>query len=131
MSFHSLKSAIQAADHAISMRDFDRLMDFYADDATLVVKPGMVVTGKDKIKKAFGAIADHFGQKLTVRQGKMEIVEGGDTALVVMKTFLDTVDENGWDLTIVRRASYVFRRSGQGQWLCVVDNSYGTDLLDA
>ena len=131
MTSQALHSVIEAADKAISAEDFDSLMDFYAEDATLVVKPGLAVTGKDAIKKAFVAIAEHFKHKLTVRQGPMEVFEGGDTALVVMKTFLDTVDSDGWDLTLVRRASYVFKRSSEGQWLCTVDNSYGTDLLEA
>ncbi|WP_321446800.1 nuclear transport factor 2 family protein [uncultured Cohaesibacter sp.] len=131
MTSQALHTVIEAADKAISAEDFDSLMDFYAEDATLVVKPGLAVTGKDAIRKAFVAIAEHFKHKLTVRQGPMEVFEGGDTALVVMKTFLDTVDSDGWDLTLVRRASYVFKRSSEGQWLCTVDNSYGTDLLEA
>ncbi|WP_321340538.1 nuclear transport factor 2 family protein [uncultured Cohaesibacter sp.] len=131
MTSQALHSVIEAADKAISAEDFDSLMDFYAEDATLVVKPGLAVTGKEAIRKAFMAIAEHFQHKLTVRQGQMEVFEGGDTALVVMKTFLDTVDSDGWDLTLVRRASYVFKRSSEGQWLCTVDNSYGTDLLEA
>ncbi|MEI4139917.1 DUF4440 domain-containing protein, partial [Klebsiella pneumoniae] len=28
-----------------------------------------------------------------------------------------------------RRATYVFQKQGE-RWLCTVDNSYGTDLLD-
>jgi ketosteroid isomerase-like protein len=31
----------------------------------------------------------------------------------------------------LRRATYVFRRSNSGKWLCAIDNSYGTDLLGA
>ncbi len=131
MTSQALQTVIEAADRAISAEDFDGLMTFYAEDATLVVQPGMAVTGKTRIRKAFEAIADHFNHRLTVRQGPMEVFEGGDTALVVMKTFLDTVDSDGWDLTLVRRASYVFKRSDSGEWLCTVDNSYGTDLLDS
>ncbi|WP_319498007.1 nuclear transport factor 2 family protein [uncultured Cohaesibacter sp.] len=124
MTSQALQTVIEAADRAISAEDFDGLMAFYAEDATLVVQPGMAVTGKARIRKAFVAIADHFNHRLTVRQGPMQVIEGGDTALVVMKTFLDTVDSDGWDLTLVRRASYVFKRSDDGEWLCTVDNSY-------
>lgn len=31
---------------------------------------------------------------------------------------------------VTRRATYVFRHQ-EGRWLCTVDNSYGTDLLDS
>jgi len=31
---------------------------------------------------------------------------------------------------MTRRATYVFKKSAGGKWLCAIDNSYGTDLLD-
>ena len=43
MSQHPLRTLIETCDAAISRRDFDALMAFYAEDAALVVKPGMVV----------------------------------------------------------------------------------------
>ena len=43
MSPHPLRTLIETCDAAISRRDFDALMAFYAEDAALVVKPGMVV----------------------------------------------------------------------------------------
>ena len=55
MSDHPLKALIEAADRSISAKDFDGLMRFYADDATLVVKAGMCAKGKDQIRKAFSS----------------------------------------------------------------------------
>ncbi len=82
------------------------------------------------IQKAFVAIAAHFKNQMKVPQGEMKVIEGGDTALVIMETVLDTVDAEGADVSIVRRATYVFRKTDAGKWLCVIDNSYGTTLLD-
>ena len=127
MADHELRQLIEAADRAITAEDFDGLMDFYAEDATLVVKPGLTATGKAEIRKAFVAIAAHFKNALKVRQGRMEVVEGADTALVLMETLLDI---EGQPEPIVRRATYVFRKAADGRWLCAVDNSYGTALLD-
>lgn len=39
MSPHPLRTLIETCDAAISRRDFDALMAFYAEDAALVVKP--------------------------------------------------------------------------------------------
>jgi uncharacterized protein (TIGR02246 family) len=130
MAHHPLESVIRAADAAITAEDFDALMAFYADDATLVVKPGLHVTGKDQIRAAFVKIADYVKHSLVVRQGRMHVIEGGDTALVIMESLLDYV-EAGADVSVARRATYVFRREADGRWVCTVDNSYGTDLLDA
>jgi uncharacterized protein (TIGR02246 family) len=130
MEHQQIKRAIEAADKAITKEDFDSLMEFYADDAALVIKPGMVAKGKEHIRKAFIAIAEHFGHKLVVKQGKMQVIQGGNTALVIMETILETIDPAGVPLRITRRATYVFREESDGKWLCVVDNSYGTDLLE-
>lgn len=131
MESHPLKQLIEAADKAITEENFDALMEFYANDATLVIQPGMVVTGKEQIRKAFVAIAEYFNHSLVIKQGKMEIVLGGDTALVIMETIIENVDSTGVKNCLSRRATYVFRKDPVGKWLCVIDNSYGTDLLSA
>lgn len=127
MTRHDTLTLIERADAAITAEDFDTLMRFYTEDAVLVVEPGRIATGKRQIRQAFEAIARHFGNALTVTQGDAEVIEGGDTALVVMETHLHV----GEAAPITRRATYVFRRDAGGGWLCTVDNSYGTDLLDA
>ncbi len=124
-----LKETIQAADRAITSERFDDLMTFYTGDARLVVKPGLTVTGKDNIRRAFVAIAEHFKHSIVVTQGKMQVIPAGDTALVIMETLLQATDTSGAKTEITRRATYVFRYIEQ-QWLCAVDNSYGTTLLD-
>ena len=129
MAPHPLEQLIRAADAAITAEDFDALMDFYADDATLVVKPGLNVTGKDNIRAAFVRIADYVQHSLVVGQGRMDVIEGGDTALVIMESTLNYVDA-GAKVDVTRRATYVFRREAGGRWVCTVDNSYGTALLD-
>src|SRR5829696_250955 len=126
MVFHPLKQVIEAADRAITAEDFDALMDFYADDATLVVKPGLNAVGKEQIRRAFVAIADYFDHSLVVKQGKMVVLEGGDTALVIMESILETIGKDGMPSSMTRQGTYVFRKSATGKWLCVVDNSYGT-----
>lgn len=130
MKPHPIREIIEACDKAISERDFDALMRYYAEDAALVIKPGMVARGKDDIRKAFVAIADYFKNQLVVEQGNMQVIEGGGDALVIMETVLHYPDEQGSIVTTTRRATYVFRKDADGNWLCTVDNSYGTTLLD-
>ena len=126
---HPLHQIIKACDRAISAKDFDALMEYYAEDAALVVKPGMIVRGKDNIRNAFISIADYIQEQLTVKQGEMQIIEGGGDALVIMETQLFFPDELGGTTEITRRATYVFRQEND-RWLCTIDNSYGTSVLD-
>ncbi|MCW2487821.1 nuclear transport factor 2 family protein [Candidatus Symbiopectobacterium sp. NZEC127] len=131
MHSHPLRHIIESCDVAISKRDFDSLMDHYSEDAALVVKPGMIVKGKENIRKAFIAISDYFQDQLVVKQGEMQVIEGGGNALVIMETLLRFPDGQGGTVETTRRATYVFRQESDNRWLCAIDNSYGTDLLNA
>jgi uncharacterized protein (TIGR02246 family) len=125
MNRHPIELLIEKADSAINQEDFDTLIDIYSDDAVLVIKPGMNATGKAQIRKAFEAIATHFNHKLDVKQAGMKILESDDTALVLAKTVVSTPDM----APISRNATYVFKKNPGGDWLCVIDNSYGHELF--
>lgn len=125
MTRHPVETQIERADVAINREDFDTLMDIYSDDAVLVVKPGTNAVGKVQIRKAMEAIAAHFKHTLDVRQAGMRILESGDTALVLART---VVSASGMP-TVERSATYVFKRHANGSWLCMIDNSYGHELL--
>lgn len=130
MHAHPLRQIVEACDRAITAKDYDALMENYSEDAALVVKPGMIVKGKDNIRNAFIAISDYFQDRLVVEQGEMQVVEGGGNALVIMETVLRFPDGDGGTVETTRRATYVFRQESDGRWLCTIDNSYGTSLLD-
>lgn len=123
-----LKDIISACDLAIQNEDFDTLMNYYSEDDVLVVKPGMIARGKEEIKKAFITIANDFNHHIVPTQGKMILLEAGDTVLVLSQILLDS-DKKFSEYAMERRATYVFKKNAQGEWLCVIDNSYGTDLI--
>lgn len=124
-----IKHLINAADIAIKEERFDDLMDFYTDDAVLVVKPGLEAKGKESIKKAFIKIAEYFKNSVVPTQGKMLMIEAGDTVLVLSQTLLEADNKGESEYSMDRRATYVFRNVNK-KWLCAIDNSYGTTLLD-
>lgn len=129
MFTHPIKALIAAADDAINREDFDSLMDFYTEDATLVVVPGRVASGKEEIRSAFVAIAAHFQHTLLVSQGDLIVIEAGDTALVIAQTSVRANMKTAAPIMETRNATYVFKRGAGGQWRCIVDNSYGASLL--
>ncbi len=124
---HPLEELIASADAAIVGEDFDALLEFYADDGVLVVKPGLTVTGKPSIRKAFERIAEHLAHSVQVRQAGMVVLESGDTALVLAKTIVSASNLPA----VTRNSTYVFRKDGGGRWRCAIDNSYGHELLSA
>ena len=124
-----IKMLIASADKAIKEEKFDDLMDFYTDDAVLVVRPGLEAKGKEAIKEAFIKIAAYFKNSVVPTQGKMLMIEAGDTVLVLSQTLLDADNKETSEYSMDRRATYVYRKI-DGKWLCAIDNSYGTTLLD-
>ena len=124
-----IKDLIAQADKAIKEERFDDLMEFYTDDAVLVVKQGLEAKGKEAIKKAFIKIAEYFKNSVVPTQGNMLMLEAGDTVLVLSQTLLDAENKDTSDYSMDRRATYVYRNVN-GKWLCAIDNSYGTTLLD-
>ncbi|MES2901588.1 MAG: SgcJ/EcaC family oxidoreductase [Pseudomonadota bacterium] len=129
MQNHPINAMIAAADDAINREDFDALMDFYTEDATLVVVPGRAANGKEEIRRAFVALAEHYQHTLIVTQGDMIVIEAGDTALVIAQTNVRANLNTGAPTMETRNANYVFKRGPNGKWLCIVDNAYGAALL--
>jgi uncharacterized protein (TIGR02246 family) len=127
MDKHPIELLIEKADKAINQEDFDTVVDLYADDALLVIKPGMNAIGKAQIRCAMEVIAAHFDRSLDVRQAGMVILETGDTALVLSKTLVSAQNSPVTE----RKATYVFKKDINNQWVCAIDNSYGHEVLDA
>ena len=125
MNRHPVELQIEKADKAIVAENFNVLMDIYTDDAVLVIEPGRNAVGRNEIRKAFEAIAVYFKNGLKVEQNGMEIIESGDTALVLANT---VVSGPGFPAT-ERKATYVFNKSPIGIWLCSIDNSYGHEII--
>ena len=57
------------------------------------------------------------------------MIEASDTVLVLSQTLLYSDNKEESDYSMDRRATYVYRKVNS-KWLCAIDNSYGTTLLD-
>jgi uncharacterized protein (TIGR02246 family) len=128
MDDHPLKQEIAKADKAINERDFDTVANCYTEEAVLVVKPGTLVQGRESIKEAHKKISDYFNDSLKVSQGDMVIIEAGDIALVLSKTYVESPKKLDSEFSTERNAIYVYQKTADGKWLCAIDNSYGVKL---
>lgn len=130
MEKHAIEMEIAEADKAINTKNFESLMDSYTEDAALVVTPDTIVNGRGNIKNAYKSISEYFNGSLTVSQGDRVIIEAGDTALVLSKTFIDAPGKPDSEYTKERDAVYVYKKDLNGKWRCIIDNSYGVELLN-
>ncbi len=126
-----IKQIIDTCDRLIQAEKFDELVEYYTEEAVLVVKPSMEARGREQIKQAFTKIAAYFDNSIKPIEGEMVYLIAGDTVLVLAQTFLEASEaavENS-EYSMERRATYVFKQV-DGRWLCAIDNSYGTTLLE-
>ena len=130
MLTETIRALIAQADQAIREERFDDLMECYTEDAVLVVRPGLEVRGKTAIRAAFVKIAEYFNHSLVPSQGNMIVIDAGDTALVLSQSFVPAELKPDSEYPSERRATYVYRLVN-GKWLCAIDNSDGTTLLDS
>ncbi len=129
MKTHAIEKQIHRADQAINNGDLDALTASYTTDAVLVVRPGLLASGHDDIRAAHKRIAAYFNHSLAVSQDKIHVIEAGDTALVMARANVQSPKKPDSAYSQERDAIYVYRRSDNGQWLCLIDNSYGFELL--
>ena len=125
MSLHPVLARIHEADRLIVAEDFEPLMDHYTADAVLILEPGREVRGRAAIGEAMMRIASYFAHGLKVSQQQMQVLEAGDTALVLARTLVSAPGKDD-DL---REATYIYRREADGLWRCCIDNSYGHRVL--
>lgn len=59
----------------------------------------------------------------------MLMIKAGNTVLVLSQTLLDSDNKEESEYSMDRRATYVYHKVDD-QWLCAIDHSYGTSLLD-
>ena len=123
MTVAEMRAMLDRDAKLIENEEFDKLMDVYINDAIMVL-PGQIIQGKEALKIAHKKIAKYFDHTLKLRHGNMKLFETGDTILVLDQTFVESDKFNE-----ERKATYVYRKIN-GEWLCAIDNSYGTALLD-
>ncbi|GFD83008.1 hypothetical protein KUL118_58700 [Tenacibaculum sp. KUL118] len=129
-----ISHVLQQLHDAVNRGDQDALVQYYACDAKVIATP-MSSTTKDqasqrdcvdallKFQKKF--MPDHF-----VTTGDERVIQAGDIALVVAKLYLVPKATPNALPCEGKRAVYVMQRDESGEWRCVIDNFFGTDLLD-
>ncbi len=111
---------------AMNNNDLEAALGLYEPGASLVVQPGIVVTGSLPIREA---LAGFLTLKPTMTTESYEIIESDDIALYCSHWNLVGTDVAGNQVQMGGRSSDVLRRQPAGQWLIALDNPWGTAIL--
>jgi uncharacterized protein (TIGR02246 family) len=119
--------AVELLDEAFNRGDIDAVLDFYEDGAVMVVEPGRLAAGKNEIRAVYEWIFANI--KGVAKQEKTHVIETGGIALFTSKWNFSGTTLNGESVSRESFASVILRKSRDGEWRVVVDNSWGHAVL--
>lgn len=119
-------AAVQAMTTAFQDKDFDRVLDSYESEATVVFDPSAPVSDRNELKQAFARFAAVDPQFF---YGGHQVFVGGDIAMHIAPWTMTGTLPDGQTMTDNGLSIAIFRKQPDGGWKMVIDNPYGADLL--
>jgi uncharacterized protein (TIGR02246 family) len=118
---------VELLDEAFNRGDIEAVLDFYEDNAVMVVEPNRLATGKAEIRPCYEWIFANI--KGSATQEKTHVIQTGDIALFSSRwKFIGTMS-NGNSTSRESYASVILRQQADGRWRIVVDNGWGYAIL--
>ncbi len=118
--------AVEELDEAFNQGNLEKVLSFYEEDASVVFEPGKIIVGRAALQEAFSFALSLKGK---ATQLKTNIIETHDIALFTSKWTFDWTSSDGKHLHRESYATTVFRKNKQGEWLIIIDNSFGPAVL--
>lgn len=114
------ESEIEAS-NALGAKDLERLVSFYADDASLFFPNTLIVTGKDAIRQTWKTVLAIPSFAMSFQIVKVEVSRSGDLAYghgTYTRTWNDAA---GKPVTDKGKYVIVYKKQPDGKWKVVAD----------
>jgi ketosteroid isomerase-like protein/SAM-dependent methyltransferase len=112
---------------AMNACDLESALTLFESGASFVMKPGVVVHGTAGIREA---LEGFMALKPTLTINAQQILLAGDIAQYCARWSIKGIDPKGIPLQLGGRSSSILRRQPDGRWLFLVDNPWGTDIVE-
>jgi uncharacterized protein (TIGR02246 family) len=106
---------------AAASRDINRVLPFWADDATILTPGTPPIVGKEPIRKY---VAESFatpGFSIRWKTDKVEVSQSGDLAYTTGTNQISFNGPDGKVLTQDGRSVTIWKKQADGSWKCIVD----------
>ena len=112
----------------IATKDVDTIVNYYSDDASLLMPNEMMITGKNNIKAAFKPMLADPNFALTFQSTRGEASKSGDFVYVI-GTYSMTTSSPRDQRPVTDQGKYLtfFKKQADGSWRVVAD-MVNTDL---
>ncbi|MCI0414632.1 DUF4440 domain-containing protein [bacterium] len=111
----------QWAHAAAEGQDIDRIVSFWADDATLMPPGTPAIAGKDAIRKFVQESLAIPGFSITWETSSVTLSQDGTLAYAFGSNKTTFYDPEGKQITLHGKGITVWRKEPSGTWKCVVD----------
>ena len=119
--------AVKELDNAVNEKNMEAVLDFYEDDALLVMEPGRIARGKNELRNFFKVV---FEMNVKAKQIVTNVLETDDIALFTSRWVAEGRTPEGNEFLNENIATSVFRRGTDDKWRLVIDNSFGPEVLN-
>ena len=127
MATHGPAETVSQLIDALNSGNLEAALALYERQAIMVAGPGTFASGIDALRKE---LEGFVALKPTVRSVKRVVVETGDLAQHVGEWTLAGTDAAGQPVSMTGRSADVLRKQADGTWKIIVDNPWGTAILD-
>jgi uncharacterized protein (TIGR02246 family) len=112
---------------AVNRGDLAAAAALYESEAVLVVQPENAARGDARIREALRGFAE---LRPTLTTTAARVLEASDLALYLGRWRLTGIGPDGAPVTMAGESADILRRQSDGRWLIVVDDPWGTALLE-
>src|SRR5690348_7504338 len=106
---------------AASAHDLDRILPFWADDATILAPGTPAIVGKDAIRKYVSSSFATPGFSIAWKTDKVEISQSGDLAYSYGTDRISLNTPDGKPVIEENEAVAIWKKQPDGSWKCVMD----------
>jgi uncharacterized protein (TIGR02246 family) len=117
----AIRTAAAQWDKAASAKDLEKVISFYADDASLLPQGAPIATGKDAIRKFWASLLARPGFAASFGSTKVAVAAARDLACEEGTYLLTTNDSNGKPHVQKGKYVVVWKKQADGKWKAVVD----------
>jgi uncharacterized protein (TIGR02246 family) len=102
-------------------RDVDRIVSYWADDATVLPPGDPPVVGKAAIREFVAKSFENPSFRISWKTNDVVVSQSGDLAYATGTNRVSFTGPDGTPVTVDGKAVTVWRREKDGSWKCVVD----------
>lgn len=106
---------------AAQTRDVDRVVSYWADDATVLAPGGPAIVGKAAIREFVSKSFENPSFRISWKTNDVVVSEGGDFAYGIGTNRVNVTAPDGTPVTMDGKAVTIWRREPDGSWKCIVD----------